>query len=139
MYKIHFYVVILYMFHTTVFIIDLILFTFRVATYKELDSDLLKHVAFATLDDIDLRLLTLRMWPESALKEPDETWNFDVIFAEVSSELQKEWYPEDDLDNQLEMDQNASSNDNTKISSANDPAQGPTKDRPYTAFNRFPV
>ena len=44
------------------------------------------------------------MWPESALKEPDETWNFDVIFAEVSSELQKEWYPEDDLDNQLEMD-----------------------------------
>ena len=115
------------------------LLTFRVATYKELDSDLLKHVAFATLDDIDLRLLTLRMWPESALKEPDETWNFDDIFAEVSSELQKEWYPEDDLDNQLEMDQNASTNDNTKISSANDPAQGPTKDRPYTAFNRFPV
>ena len=27
----------------------------RVATYKELDSDLLKNVAFATLDDIDLR------------------------------------------------------------------------------------
>merc|ERR1719384_2032985 len=58
----------------------------RVATYKELDSDLLKHVAFATLDDIDLRLLTLRMVPESALKEPDEPWHWDVIFAEVSSE-----------------------------------------------------
>jgi hypothetical protein len=27
----------------------------RVATYRELDSDLLKHVAFATIDDIDLR------------------------------------------------------------------------------------
>ena len=30
----------------------------RVATYRELDSDLLRHVAFATIDDIDLRLLT---------------------------------------------------------------------------------
>ena len=27
----------------------------RVATYKELDNDLLKHAAFATLEEIDLR------------------------------------------------------------------------------------
>ena len=110
------------------------------ATYKELDSDLLKHVAFATLDDIDLRLLTLRMVPESALKEPDEPWQWDVIFAEVSSELQKEWFPEDDL----ELEQNTSSSTSTNVdnkiaSSTSDPSQGPTKERPYTAFNRFPV
>ena len=43
----------------------------------------MKHVAFATLDDIDLKLLTKRMAPESALKEPDNPWNWDVIFAEV--------------------------------------------------------
>ena len=30
----------------------------RVDTYKELDSDLFKHAAFATLEEIDLRLLT---------------------------------------------------------------------------------
>jgi len=108
----------------------------RVATYKELDSDLLKHVAFATLDDIDLRLLTLRMVPESALKEPDEPWHWDVIFAEVSSELQKEWYPDEELD----VENNNNSNENSKVASAADnPYQGPTKERPYTAFNRFPV
>jgi len=42
----------------------------RVDTYKELDNDLLKHVAYATLDDIDLRILTRCMAPEAALKEP---------------------------------------------------------------------
>ena len=42
----------------------------RVDTYKELDNDVLKHVAYATLDDIDLRLLTRCMAPEQALKEP---------------------------------------------------------------------
>ena len=40
----------------------------RVATYKELDNDLFKHAAFATLDDIDLRILTRCMAPESAVK-----------------------------------------------------------------------
>ena len=29
----------------------------RVATYKELDNDLFKHAAFATLEEIDLRLV----------------------------------------------------------------------------------
>jgi hypothetical protein len=105
---------------------------YRVATYKELDSDLLKHVAFATLDDLDLKLLTKRMAPESALKEADEPWNWDVIFAEVSGELQKEWYPEEDqvVDNTTKQDSNPI-----------DPARGvgPNADRPYTAFNRFPV
>ena len=109
------------------------------ATYKELDSDLLKHVAFATLDDIDLRLLTLRMVPESALKEPDEPWHWDVIFAEVSSELQKEWFPEDDLELEQNTSTTSTSNVDNKIASTNDPSQGPTKERPYTAFNRFPV
>ena len=99
----------------------------RVATYKELDNDLLKHVAFATLDDIDLKLLTKRMAPEAALKEPDEAWHWDVVFAEVSGELQKEWSPEDDIEEGENKNQAAAT------------GSGPTKDRPYTAFNRFPV
>lgn len=41
----------------------------RVATYKELDSDLFKHAAFATLDDMNLRLLTKRLNLEADIKE----------------------------------------------------------------------
>lgn len=41
----------------------------RVDTYKELDSDLFKHVAFATLDDVSLRLLTKCLNPESEIEE----------------------------------------------------------------------
>lgn len=41
----------------------------RVATYKELDSDLFKHAAFATLDDMNLRLLTKRLNLEADVKE----------------------------------------------------------------------
>ena len=44
------------------------------------------------------RLLTKCLAPESALKEPDENWNWDVIFAQVSGELHKEWYSEGDKD-----------------------------------------
>ncbi|CAG0892420.1 unnamed protein product, partial [Darwinula stevensoni] len=41
----------------------------RVATYKELDSDLFRHSAFATLDEIDLRALTKCMTSEAEVKE----------------------------------------------------------------------
>lgn len=41
----------------------------RVATFKELDTDLLRHAAFSTLDDIDLRLLTNCLANESDVRE----------------------------------------------------------------------
>ena len=106
---------------------------FRVATYKELDNDLLKHVAFATLDDIDLKLLTKRMAPEAALKEQDDPWHWDVVFAEVSGELQKEWYPDEEEHPDVTAAAADETNGNKAVSS------GPSKERPYTAFNRFPV
>lgn len=59
----------------------------RVATYQELDNDLLKHAAFNTLDGIDLRLLTKCLAPENDIKEEDLPWTWDIIFADVSSEL----------------------------------------------------
>lgn len=68
----------------------------RVATYKELDSDLLRHAAFSTLDDIDLRLLTSCLAPESEVREPDIQWRWDSLFTEVSSELRTEWDPKTD-------------------------------------------
>ena len=88
----------------------------RVATYKELDNDLFKHAAFATLEEIDLRNLTRCMAPEAALKEPDEPWTWDMLFTDVSSELQSEWFPE----------------------AVEEKDKAPSE-RPYTAFNRFPV
>ncbi len=51
----------------------------RVATYRELDNDLLRHVAFASLDDIDLRLLTHSLSPEATLREADEQWTWDEV------------------------------------------------------------
>ncbi|XP_043269337.1 intraflagellar transport protein 43 homolog isoform X2 [Venturia canescens] len=62
----------------------------RVAAYKELDKDLLKNEAFAYLDGIDLSLLTDRLYPEKLVREPDEMWSWDVLFTQISSELNSE-------------------------------------------------
>ncbi|XP_046564946.1 intraflagellar transport protein 43 homolog B-like isoform X4 [Haliotis rubra] len=47
----------------------------RVATYRELDNDLLRQAAFLTLDDIDLKLLTKAISPEQDLIEEDRPWD----------------------------------------------------------------
>lgn len=68
----------------------------RVATYRELDNDLLRHAAFVTLDnEIDLKLLTKGLAGEADVKEEDKLWMWDRLFTEVSSELLSEWQPEE--------------------------------------------
>jgi len=68
----------------------------RVTTYKELDSDLMKHVAFLTLDnEIDLKLLGKALCPEPDLVEEDVPWEWDQLFTEVTSELTREWDSDD--------------------------------------------
>lgn len=62
----------------------------RVAAYKELDTDLLKNATFALLDDVNLTLLTEKMYTENLIKEPDEVWTWDQLFTQVSSELNSE-------------------------------------------------
>ncbi|XP_067680990.1 intraflagellar transport protein 43 homolog B-like isoform X2 [Haliotis asinina] len=60
----------------------------RVATYRELDNDLLRQAAFLTLDnDIDLKLLTKAISPEQDLIEEDRPWDWDRLFTEVTSEM----------------------------------------------------
>lgn len=60
----------------------------RVATYRELDNDLLRQAAFTTLDnDIDLKLLTKNLSTEADLIEEDKPWDWDRLFTEVTSEL----------------------------------------------------
>ncbi|KAL3874905.1 hypothetical protein ACJMK2_037857 [Sinanodonta woodiana] len=60
----------------------------RVATYRELDNDLLRKAAFLTLDnEIDLKLLTKSLCTEADLIEEDKPWDWDRLFTEVTSEI----------------------------------------------------
>lgn len=59
----------------------------RVATYKELNSELLKQGAFAALEDIDLSILARCLQNESALHEPDDVWAWEHLFTEVSADI----------------------------------------------------
>lgn len=60
----------------------------RVATYRELDNDLLRQAAFLTLDnEIDLKLLTKSLSTEVDLIEEDKPWDWDRLFTEVTSKL----------------------------------------------------
>lgn len=64
----------------------------RVATYRELDNDLLRQAAFQVLDnEIDLKLLTKSLSPMEDLIEEDRPWDWDRLFTEVSSDLTTQW------------------------------------------------
>ncbi|XP_055957001.1 intraflagellar transport protein 43 homolog A isoform X2 [Patella vulgata] len=64
----------------------------RVATFRELDDDLLRQAAFLTLDnEIDLKLLTKSLSPKEDLIEDDKPWDWDRLFTEVTSDLITEW------------------------------------------------
>lgn len=55
------------------------------ATYKVLDKDT-KLGSYADLDDLDLSLLS-KCLETGDLNEPDEEWNWDSLFAQISSEI----------------------------------------------------
>lgn len=59
----------------------------RVTAYKELDMDLIKQNGLASLEDLDLSVLTKCLIPDDQLNEPDEVWNWEQVFAEISSAL----------------------------------------------------
>ena len=63
------------------------------------------------------------------------------VFAQVSGELRREWFPEDDETGLVqESNQTSSSTKTNKTDFKNDDGGSRvTRDRPYTAFNRFPV
>ncbi|ELT99200.1 hypothetical protein CAPTEDRAFT_18761 [Capitella teleta] len=64
----------------------------RVATYRELDNDLLRHAAFLTLDnEIDLKILSKGLSAEADVQDPDVVWEWDRLFTEVTSELLTDW------------------------------------------------
>lgn len=64
--------------------------TNRVTAYKELDTDLIKNEAFTSLDGIGLFPLTEKLYNENMVKEPDEAWNWNLLFTQVASEINNE-------------------------------------------------
>ncbi|XP_076766372.1 intraflagellar transport 43 isoform X2 [Xylocopa sonorina] len=62
----------------------------RVAAYKELDTDLVKNAAFTSLNGVNLSLLAEKLYNEHLTKEPDEVWNWNLLFTQVSSEVNSE-------------------------------------------------
>ncbi|XP_048579177.1 intraflagellar transport protein 43 homolog A isoform X2 [Nematostella vectensis] len=75
----------------------------RVATYKELDSYYQKHSALFSLDgDIDLKLLSNVLSPESEVFEEDKAWDWNRLFTEIASELQTEWDKADEKSEESE-------------------------------------
>lgn len=71
----------------------------RITTYKDLDSDLFKHAAFASLEEVNLQLLTKCLSLEADVQEADEQWNWDFLFTNVVPEIHREWELVDELGN----------------------------------------
>ena len=64
-------------------------------------------------------MLTRCLETEAALREPDDHWSWETLFTELAGQMQAELVP-----GQEEEEEES---------------RGTTTDRPYTAFNRFPV
>ncbi|KAI6657499.1 Intraflagellar transport protein 43-like protein isoform X2 [Oopsacas minuta] len=63
----------------------------RVTAFKQLEQELLQHSALHLLDgEIDLKVLTSVLAPETEIREADCEWRWDGLFAEVSSEISSE-------------------------------------------------
>ncbi|XP_076174161.1 intraflagellar transport 43 isoform X2 [Ptiloglossa arizonensis] len=62
----------------------------RVAAYKELDTDLIKNAAFTSLNGVNLSLLAEKLYTENLTKDSDEVWNWNLLFTQVSSEINSE-------------------------------------------------
>ncbi|XP_012283816.1 intraflagellar transport protein 43 homolog A isoform X2 [Orussus abietinus] len=62
----------------------------RVAAYKELDTELLRSTALASLDDVNLSLLAEKLYPDKLVREPDDIWSWDLLFTQIASEINGE-------------------------------------------------
>ncbi|KAH8293069.1 hypothetical protein KR044_000489 [Drosophila immigrans] len=56
-------------------------------TFKELSSDLLSQNAFSAIEDVDLSILTRSLQIQEGLDEPDELWEWEKLFTEVTAQI----------------------------------------------------
>ncbi|XP_067624175.1 intraflagellar transport protein 43 homolog A isoform X2 [Eurosta solidaginis] len=64
--------------------------SFRPNTLSELNFDLLNQQAFASLENINMSLLTHCLKLPETLDEPDEVWEWDTLFTDVIAEIHSE-------------------------------------------------
>lgn len=50
----------------------------------------MKNAALTSLDGVSLSLLADKLYNESLVKEPDEVWNWNLLFTQISSEINSE-------------------------------------------------
>ena len=62
------------------------------------------------------RVLTRCLETEASLLEADESWQWETLFTELAASLNTQWLPEPE--------------DGERVAAS---------ERPFTAFNRFPV
>ncbi|KAG5325682.1 IF43B protein, partial [Pseudoatta argentina] len=62
----------------------------RVTAYEELDTDFVKNAAYTSLDGVSLSLLADKLYNENLVKESDEVWNWNLLFTQISSEINSE-------------------------------------------------
>ncbi|XP_017465912.1 PREDICTED: intraflagellar transport protein 43 homolog [Rhagoletis zephyria] len=62
----------------------------RPNTLSELNLDLLNQNAFASLENINLSILTRCLKLPETLDEPDEVWEWDKLFTDVIAEIHSE-------------------------------------------------
>ncbi|XP_055641705.1 intraflagellar transport protein 43 homolog A [Toxorhynchites rutilus septentrionalis] len=63
-----------------------------VTTYKQLSSDIFRQgrSSLGNLDEIDISILTDCLENEEDIEEPDEPWNWDQLFTQLSVKISTE-------------------------------------------------
>lgn len=56
-------------------------------SFKELSSELLSQNAFSAIEDVDLSILTRCLQMQESLDEPDERWEWDKLFTEITAQI----------------------------------------------------
>ncbi|KAI1280889.1 Intraflagellar transport protein 43 -like protein B [Halotydeus destructor] len=59
----------------------------KLASYQELQKELLKSTAFSSLDNIDLSCLIKKIVPKEETKEEEEPWTWDNLISDISAQL----------------------------------------------------
>ncbi|KAK6636162.1 hypothetical protein RUM43_009814 [Polyplax serrata] len=59
----------------------------QIATYKELENDMLKHSAFSSFEEVNLQVFIKVLHPESSLQEPDIPWTKESLFTDLVSKI----------------------------------------------------
>jgi len=87
----------------------------RVQPLQELDSQIAFTLPSAMGNGIDLSLLTAALAPQESVAESDVLWEFDQLFADVSSEMMMEMEPEEDKEEEEEDDDGDDADDGTGV------------------------